>query len=1120
MSENFYARRPGRGPSLVALGMSFILSVPAPSIASQDTSAIQQPKEPAGGTEAAIEPVEISAVGDAIPALEDAELPIGAAGGTFLDEVEPNDTTATAQDLPDPVTRVRAQIFREPFVAGDIDVDIYKFTAPAGARVYAALMTSFSSGTTDSALDIIDVDGTTVLETDLDDGSFSGSASNVGGTLLATGGTYFVRVRNQTAPTGMSGRIAPYDLYVRVLTGAPAAEVEPNNSSATATPLPASGWASGTVDPAADIDWFSFTANAGDTIIAIVDADPERDTPDWNPRLGLGIFNNFFLTVDGSVVGDATPSEAFLMTVKNTGTYYAVVDASAAAGGATFTYNVAAFVIPAKVRTCTTFTGTTGPITDAGTTNFTVNVPTPGIVGYARVGLTATHPTPGDLDVTLIGPDGNEVFLFDDLANNAVTPPQFNLKIEDEAAIPFSVIFSGMHYIPELAGRMEYFKGMQQQGTWTLRVRDDALNNTGTVDAFSIDVCEPAPRPACLVPGPQENTIYTSDFEASDGGFTHAGTLDEWERGLPSFAPITTAHSGTNAWKTDLDNTYENNSNQDLISPPIDLTAATGRVTLTWWQKLNLESASFDNYWVEVRQVGNPASARKVHEWTGSTMTRSVGTPAATIQQSAGWAQMQADISSFVGQIVEARFHLNTDTSVQMTGVAIDDVLISSCTTLAEADLAIIKTNNQTTYFPGQAVTYTIVASNSGPAPVVDASVTDAFPAELTSVTWTCVASAGSACGAASGSGNISELVDLLPGGTVTYTVSATVSTTATGPIVNTATIAPPAGLPDPNAANNSATDTDQFLATAPVALAVDTAGNNVYQPNETVEVEPTWRNLGAATVMFTGGLTNHVGPAGATYFVDDPMAVYGPIAGGSTGSCSSTGDCYVIHNVLGGPRPSVHWDSTADELINPASSPTKTWTLHIGDSFADVPASNPFYRFIEILLHRGITGGCSATDYCPGNTTNREQMAVFVLLAKEGPSYSPAPCVAGTEQFLDVPASSPFCKWIEELFDRGVVAGCGGGNYCPTNPVNREQMSVFVLRTLDPGLTPPPCVPPNLYLDVPETSPFCPWIEELTNRGVVAGCGGGNYCPSSAVTREQMGVFIGLTFALTLYGV
>ena len=46
---------------------------------------------------------------------------------------------------------------------------------------------------------------------------------------------------------------------------------------------------------------------------------------------------------------------------------------------------------------------------------------------------------------------------------------------------------------------------------------------------------------------------------------------------------------------------------------------------------------------------------------------------------------------------------------------------------------------------------------------------------------------------------------------------------------------------------------------------------------------------------------------------------------------------------------------------------------------------------------------------------------------------------------FADVPAASPYCRWVEELARRGVVGGCGGGNYCPNNPVNRAQMAVFI---------------------------------------------------------------------------
>jgi hypothetical protein len=119
---------------------------------------------------------------------------------------------------------------------------------------------------------------------------------------------------------------------------------------------------------------------------------------------------------------------------------------------------------------------------------------------------------------------------------------------------------------------------------------------------------------------------------------------------------------------------------------------------------------------------------------------------------------------------------------------------------------------------------------------------------------------------------------------------------------------------------------------------------------------------------------------------------------------------------------------------------------------------------------------------------------------------------------FADVPAASPFCRWIEELVRRGVTAGCGGGNFCPQQAVTREQMAVLILRTAHPALDPPSCGMP-MFADVPDSSPYCRWIEELVRRGVTAGCGGGNFCPQQAVTREQMAVFIVKTFDLSLYG-
>jgi len=107
----------------------------------------------------------------------------------------------------------------------------------------------------------------------------------------------------------------------------------------------------------------------------------------------------------------------------------------------------------------------------------------------------------------------------------------------------------------------------------------------------------------------------------------------------------------------------------------------------------------------------------------------------------------------------------------------------------------------------GGATTYTIVAANAGPSSAIGATVLDAVPATLLGASWTCVGSGGGTC-TASGSGSVNDTVNLPPGASVTYVLSGTVSVTA-GSISNTATVAAPAGVTDPDPGNNSATDTD-----------------------------------------------------------------------------------------------------------------------------------------------------------------------------------------------------------------------------------------------------------------------------------------------------------------------
>jgi hypothetical protein len=57
-------------------------------------------------------------------------------------------------------------------------------------------------------------------------------------------------------------------------------------------------------------------------------------------------------------------------------------------------------------------------------------------------------------------------------------------------------------------------------------------------------------------------------------------------------------------------------------------------------------------------------------------------------------------------------------------------------------------------------------------------------------------------------------------------------------------------------------------------------------------------------------------------------------------------------------------------------------------------------------------------------------------------------PAIAlAAHQFSDVPNSNPFHNDIAALVNSGVTAGCGGGNYCPKSDVTREQMAAFLNR-------------------------------------------------------------------------
>jgi hypothetical protein len=286
---------------------------------------------------------------------------------------------------------------------------------------------------------------------------------------------------------------------------------------------------------------------------------------------------------------------------------------------------------------------------------------------------------------------------------------------------------------------------------------------------------------------------------------------------------------------------------------------------------------------------------------------------------------------------------------------------------------------------------------------------------------------------------------------------------------------------------------------------------NGILEPGEQVRVSPTWHNGSAAAIAATGAASVLTGPSGATYLLLDAAAGYGSIAAGGDGTAIADSYGLGISDPL--TRPSTHWDLSFVETLSTGA--VKTWTVHVGRSFTDVPLEYWAYRPIETILHKSVTLGCGQGVYCPGGAVSRAEMAVFLMRAEHGAGWVP-PASTGTV-FTDVPIDHWAGDFIEVLAAEGVTHGCGPNLYCPENTITRAEMAVFLLRTKHGSGWVPPAQTGTVFTDVPLGYWAGDYIEALAAEGITLGCGVGLYCPLSPVSRAEMAVFLTRTFGFAL---
>ncbi len=127
---------------------------------------------------------------------------------------------------------------------------------------------------------------------------------------------------------------------------------------------------------------------------------------------------------------------------------------------------------------------------------------------------------------------------------------------------------------------------------------------------------------------------FVDDFEGVDQWFT-SGVKSQWELGTPSSTNFTSAHSGVNAYVTNLSGDYQTESVEYLYSPFFQIPVTTDTAVLEFVQKMQVQTQlaygylqySFDGLlWLDLGYIGSPGSSNWYttningkHSWSNQT---------------------------------------------------------------------------------------------------------------------------------------------------------------------------------------------------------------------------------------------------------------------------------------------------------------------------------------------------------------------------------------------------------------------------------------------------------------------------------------------------------------------
>jgi hypothetical protein len=166
----------------------------------------------------------------------------------------------------------------------------------------------------------------------------------------------------------------------------------------------------------------------------------------------------------------------------------------------------------------------------------------------------------------------------------------------------------------------------------------------------------------------QCTNLINENFDGSSiPGWSHGGTQDEWNWGTCGGGPGS-SHSGSKCVGTDMiysgDNSYNYNNNTNCwwVTPEINLNSYSyAAIKFFDWYMIEDGGYQYDKVYVEVYYN---SAWNTIDIYSGSQQT---------------WTYKIYDLSAYVGNSIQIRWRLLSDTYVTYAGYYLDDVIIRGC---------------------------------------------------------------------------------------------------------------------------------------------------------------------------------------------------------------------------------------------------------------------------------------------------------------------------------------------------------------------------------------------------------------------------------------------------------